>query len=269
MKLSLWTPEEIVVENRLRKRLREDVVLSLMESIRRIGLCEPPTIRVEPTEEGSERGILVAGLHRVEACKRLGLIAINCFEFKGGAVETRLWEIAENLHRAELTVQERAEHIAEWVRLTETGSGQAVQPYIRSDGRALNLGIAKAARELPIAGPTEHARRKTVERAVKIDSMKPEAKEAAKSAAINNNQSALLRVANEGTTEKQLAAIQRERERLEETKRRRSADTSDEAKMFADWLIQRMSPGDLPTIVSWLEECNHKHVIAAMRKMAA
>ena len=34
-------------------------------------------------------------------------------------IKARLWEIAENLHRHELTVQERADHIAEWVRLTE------------------------------------------------------------------------------------------------------------------------------------------------------
>ena len=34
-----------------------------------------------------------------------------------GYSDARLWEIAENLHRSELTVTERAEHIAEWVRL--------------------------------------------------------------------------------------------------------------------------------------------------------
>ena len=31
----------------------------------------------------------------------------------------RLWEISENLDRAELSALERAEQIAEWVRLTE------------------------------------------------------------------------------------------------------------------------------------------------------
>jgi ParB family chromosome partitioning protein len=32
--------------------------------------------------------------------------------------DARLWEIAENLHRAELTFAERAEHVAEWIAIT-------------------------------------------------------------------------------------------------------------------------------------------------------
>jgi hypothetical protein len=34
----------------------------------------------------------------------------------GSEFEARLWEIAENLHRAELTALERAEHISQWIR---------------------------------------------------------------------------------------------------------------------------------------------------------
>ncbi len=45
----------------------------------------------------------------------------------------RLWEIAENLHRAELTVIERAEHIAEWVRLTDDTAGK------QADGKPAQL----------------------------------------------------------------------------------------------------------------------------------
>jgi hypothetical protein len=33
--------------------------------------------------------------------------------------EARLWEIAENLHRAELSKVERDENIAEWIKITE------------------------------------------------------------------------------------------------------------------------------------------------------
>jgi hypothetical protein len=42
------------------------------------------------------------------------------------ADQVRLWEIAENLHRAELSVLERSEHIAEWVRITDLISSQVV-----------------------------------------------------------------------------------------------------------------------------------------------
>jgi ParB family chromosome partitioning protein len=84
-------------------------------------------------------------------------------------------EIAENLHRAELTVQERADHIAEWVRLTEGKQLQSAQTEPieskRADGRghrhegginaaARELGInrAEAQRALKIAGLSDDAR---------------------------------------------------------------------------------------------------------------
>jgi hypothetical protein len=38
---------------------------------------------------------------------------------EGGKVDARLWELAENLHRAELTVQQRAEALAEWIEITD------------------------------------------------------------------------------------------------------------------------------------------------------
>lgn len=77
-------------------------------------------------------------------------------------------KIAENLHRAELTVLERAEHIAEWIRLTgaKEKPGQLVQ--VSSGGRGKEGGLSAAARSLPIAGNTDDAKRKNAQRAVKI-----------------------------------------------------------------------------------------------------
>ena len=72
--------------------------------------------------------------------------------------------IAENLHRAELTVQERAEHVAEWVRLTEKVSPQV---GAKPQGGRPEGGIRRAARELPVPGETEKAREQAVSRAVK------------------------------------------------------------------------------------------------------
>ena len=57
-----------------------------------------------------------------------------------------LWEIAENLHRAEMTVQERADHIAEWVKLVEekvrqlAALAEGVQP--KDQGRLDGMGEA-------------------------------------------------------------------------------------------------------------------------------
>lgn len=56
--------------------------------------------------------------------------------------EARMWEIAENLHRADLTVLERDEHIAEWVRLSDVQSSQAATiESKREDGRELEVGL--------------------------------------------------------------------------------------------------------------------------------
>jgi len=34
-------------------------------------------------------------------------------------IDAQLWEIAENLHRAELSALERNDHIARWIELSE------------------------------------------------------------------------------------------------------------------------------------------------------
>ena len=105
---------------------------------------------------------------------------------------------AENLHRADLTVQERSAHVAEWIRLTEAKEVQGAPPSgdkpaqlgrVSKGGRSKEGGISAATRELGIT-------RQEGQRALKIDSIVPEAKEAAREAGIDDNQSALLTVAS-------------------------------------------------------------------------
>ena len=93
---------DIVVGDRLRALDRESVE-RLKESISRIGLKTPISVR------SSEQGwTLVSGRHRLEACIELGMNEIQVVAETGSELEARLWEIAENLHRAELTALERA-----------------------------------------------------------------------------------------------------------------------------------------------------------------
>lgn len=91
---------------------------------------------------------------------------------RGGDEAGIVGEISENLHRAELSVQERAKLVAEWVELTGEKPGQ-VGPL--SGGRGNESGVRLAARELPVEGKTEEARRHNVRRAIKIASLSPEA----------------------------------------------------------------------------------------------
>jgi ParB family chromosome partitioning protein len=106
-----------------------------------------------------------------------------------------LIEISENLHRKELDAVDRSAHIAEWVRLVDERAKQQnlisrqVAAKTKSRGRGRPKGGVKAAsRELGLD-------ERQVRRAEKIDSIAPEAKDAAKDAGLADNQSALLKVA--------------------------------------------------------------------------
>ena len=60
------------------------------------------------------------------ACIELGIDQIAVVAETGSELEARLWEIAENVHRAELTALERAEHISQWIKLKgEWGAGES------------------------------------------------------------------------------------------------------------------------------------------------
>lgn len=103
-------------EPRLR-RLNDGKVQALVQSIQEIGLQSPISLRARPTMEampGCHEGNayhVVAGEHRLQACKVLGWREIPSFIVDLDDARCQLWEIDENLVRAELTELERAEHI--------------------------------------------------------------------------------------------------------------------------------------------------------------
>jgi ParB/RepB/Spo0J family partition protein len=107
----------IRVGNRVRGgRVREQCMPSLIDSIKEIGLQTPITVRRDDVPTGynfAESYMLVAGLHRLEACRRLGMENIRAIVVELSEVDCKLWEIDENLARADLTELERGEHLRE------------------------------------------------------------------------------------------------------------------------------------------------------------
>src|SRR4051795_8653193 len=102
-----------------------------------------------------------------------------------------------NCARLTIEPRQRIDTQSEGRSLETTVSGQNVQK-IAKDGTARGRpegGTARAARELPIPGPTEDAKRMAVTRAIKIANIPAEAKEVVKAAGLADNQSALLAVA--------------------------------------------------------------------------
>ncbi len=210
---------DLVHVGKRQRHLDASNVKELAESMKRIGLQTPITVRIVPSTTDPVTGevvhdvpVLIAGLHRLEAAKLLGWETIDSFTLDVTEAEAELWEISENLHRADLTELERAGQTTRWIELTESGAKVEaesaenkpaqlgpVSETCNVGGRGNTGGINAAARALGIT-------RQEAQRAVKIAAITEPAKEAAVAAGLDKNQSALLKVAAE-PVEKQVAKV--------------------------------------------------------------
>jgi ParB family chromosome partitioning protein len=107
----------------------------LAKSIDSIGLLNPVVVRdasdlaISPADHGGAC-VLVAGLHRLEAVKKLGLESIECRVVTDSDLQVELMEIDENLCRAELTPAQEAASIARRKKIylalhPSTGAGKS------------------------------------------------------------------------------------------------------------------------------------------------
>ncbi|HEX7071897.1 MAG TPA: MT-A70 family methyltransferase [Rhodothermales bacterium] len=115
-----------------RRPLRD--VTELVESIHEIGLLNPITVTPD--------NVLIAGLHRLEACKRLGWTEIPCIVVEMQDVDRELAEIDENLIRHELHYTERAVMLARRKELYE-----AKHPEAKHGGAPGKAGGGKVAKD--------------------------------------------------------------------------------------------------------------------------
>jgi ParB family transcriptional regulator, chromosome partitioning protein len=237
------------------RSLCEDAMVSLVESIKTIGLQAPISVQVDPSSR-SERYVLVAGLHRLEACRRLGMAHIDARIIDLDEIERRLWEISENLHRAELTALERSEHIAEWIRLAAERRRLSAQvgpiESKRDDrrGHRHESGINAAARELKV-------QRTDAQRAVKIASLAPEAKTEAKALHLDHNQRALLGAAKAASKEAQIRALREEAAR--KAAGRDNASASEARIEAAENAVRRLSQEELRVFADWFTTFRAEH----------
>lgn len=157
--------ENITVPAHRARGLDAPAVDRLAESIKAIGLQTPISVRMHGDDL-----VLIAGLHRLEAAKRLGWDRIDAVYLDGDERDARLWEISENLHRAELSAVERAEHIDEWRRLTVEKVVQLAPP---GGEQPKERGHRKTAEALGVT-------RETVRRAERIASLPEEVRDQAR-----------------------------------------------------------------------------------------
>lgn len=86
-----------------RREIDEPNVLNLMKSIREVGLINSITVT-----QGNK---LIAGAHRLEACKRLGWLEIECNVAELDGLKAELAEIDENLIRHNLNHIDEGEQL--------------------------------------------------------------------------------------------------------------------------------------------------------------
>lgn len=123
--------------------LSNEAVQRLSASMKDIGLRHPVSVRIVDEMEidgkvTSGVPVLVAGYHRLEAAKQLGWSQIDCIEVDDDSLQAELWELAENLHRLDLTKEQRDEHIRRYAELLEEKAMRQPQQNaapVLSDGR--------------------------------------------------------------------------------------------------------------------------------------
>ncbi|MDD2862574.1 MAG: ParB N-terminal domain-containing protein, partial [Acidiphilium sp.] len=99
---------------RVGDRLRSadaDQVQALAESIAEVGLLNPISVCPHPVMRANvfvDGFLLVAGLHRLEACKSLGLVSIPAHIVTLTELQRQIAECDENLRGPRLTPSERA-----------------------------------------------------------------------------------------------------------------------------------------------------------------
>lgn len=101
----------LVSDGQRLREISEAQVASLMESIADIGLLNPITVYPSEIQDGAvavDGFGLIAGAHRLEACRRLGLAEIPAHVVELGELERQIAECDENLCGTKLTPSEKA-----------------------------------------------------------------------------------------------------------------------------------------------------------------
>ena len=137
MQVTWEDPESIYIPPDRYRTIQDDKVELISQSAERIGIKHPIHIRyvermvIDGKEELSVP-VCISGAHRTLAAIKVGLQQIPCFEFTDDDIAAELWEIDENLCRADLSPAEEAAHLQRRRELWNSGTSC---PETRAPGR--------------------------------------------------------------------------------------------------------------------------------------
>jgi ParB family chromosome partitioning protein len=144
----------------------EATVGGLADSIGAVGLINPIRVRAH-----GDQWEVVAGMHRLAACKRLGLVDITVDVIEADDLHAELAMIDENLCRAELSATDRATQTARrkaiYLELhpeTKHGEAGAIGRWNADD----KLATAFATETAKVSGSSERTVQRDAERGEKI-----------------------------------------------------------------------------------------------------
>jgi ParB family transcriptional regulator, chromosome partitioning protein len=209
-----------------RRPLNDQKVAELMQSIKANGLLNPITI--------DQNFNLIAGLHRLTACKLLGLEQIEYRTMTCEDVDhARLAEIDENLIRNELEALERSElwlerdQISERIGLrAQSGENQ----YTKKGGELISPPGKTTVQLAQEAGYNKRTYQLGKQIAKNID---PEVKEAIKKTPVAKSHSTLLKIARAGSKEREQAE-QAEQKAQEAKRQQKQEEMETQAKLAAE-----------------------------------
>lgn len=187
-----------ILIGRNRRPVKAEKVDELKESIKANGLLNPITV--------DQNLNLIAGLHRLTACKLLGLEDIECniVTYKD-ADQARLAEIDENLIRNELEPLERSELWLERDQILERMGLRAKSGDNQHTFKGGEIISPPLKRTLELAKEAGYSER-TFQHGKQIaKSIHPEVKQIIKGTPIAESPTALLKVARAGSQERSLA----------------------------------------------------------------
>jgi ParB-like chromosome segregation protein Spo0J len=198
------------------RRVQKDQLKGLIDSIKRIGLQNPITVRRHKTLR--HLCVLVAGGHRLEAFKSLGLDRIPARIIEPD--DAKIWTISENLHRVELSRLERAEAIAKFAARV----GQSARP-LTGGKQPYDMGNSETARQLKID-------RKQVREARANANISDRAKKLLIQNGLDDNQKVLGSVAKCETAENQIERVKQAIASMASRKRAQKSASKERTSLF-------------------------------------
>lgn len=191
-------PIDQIKIGRNRRPVKGEKVDELKESIRANGLLNPITVDQKLT--------LIAGLHRLTACKLLGLEVIECniVDYQN-ADQARLAEIDENLIRNELAPLERSEL---WLERDQILERMGLRAKVGDNQHTLRGGVMVSPplkKTVELATEAGYSER-TFQHGKQIaKSIHPQVKQLIKGTPIADSPTTLLQIARAGTQERNSA----------------------------------------------------------------